>query len=79
MRKEFELTEEQLNKLLGAGKAVPAMYLSGGAPMFGTPQENSNRAWSELGDELGFEYMTVQPVSGKSDGFFTADMKGPAK
>lgn len=73
MRREFKMTEEQHAKLMDACKPVPAMYLSGGAPMFGTPQENANQAWHTLACELGFKYMTVQPVPGKSDYFFTAE------
>jgi hypothetical protein len=37
MRKEFEMTEEELNGLLEACRPTPAMYLSGGTPMGGTP------------------------------------------
>lgn len=73
MRKEFEMTAEQLNALLYASKPTPAMYLSGGTPMFGTPQENANRAWQALGEEMGFDAMTVQPISGKSNRYFTAN------
>jgi aromatic ring-opening dioxygenase catalytic subunit (LigB family) len=31
------------------------MFLSGGTPMFGTPQENANRAWQRLGEKVGFD------------------------
>jgi hypothetical protein len=51
MRKEFEMTGEELNELLEACRLIPAMYLSGGTPMFGTPQENANRAWQRLGEK----------------------------
>ena len=68
------MTQKQLEALLDASKPTPVMFLSGGMPIGGTPQENSNRAWSELGDELGFAYMTVQPVQGKGDRFFTAEV-----
>ncbi len=71
MRKEFEMTEAQEKTLLEACKPTPAMFLSGGQPMFGTPQENANRAWSALGAELGFDGMTVEP-SNKGQRFFTA-------
>lgn len=73
MRKEFQLTPEQVAALLEAGKPTPAMYLSGGEPMFDSPQENANRAWAKLGKELGFKYMTVRPVPGKGHEFFTAE------
>ena len=72
MRKEFEMTKEELNELLEACRPTPAMYRSGGTPMFGTPQENPNTAWQRLGEKYGFDYMTVQPASGKGQRFFTA-------
>ena len=61
MRKTFTMTQAQHAKLIDASKPTPAMYLSGGAPMFGTPQENANRAWAVFGTELGFKHMTVRP------------------
>ena len=70
---EFEMTKEQLDTLLDACKPTPAMYLSGGEPMCGTPQENANRAWADLGKELGFEPWTVKPIQSKGRRFFTAE------
>jgi len=74
MNKEFELSDEDLAVLLDASKPTPAMWLSGGEPMCGTPQENANRAWNNLGEKLGFKPMTVRPVSGKDQKFFTAEL-----
>lgn len=64
MRETFTMTEEQREKLLDASKPTLVMYLSGGVPMGSSPQENANRAWKALGDEMGFEYMSVQPYEG---------------
>jgi len=72
MKKDFEITQEQLDQLLDACKPTPVMYLSGGTPMFDSPQENANRAWAKLGKELGFKPMTVTP-NGKGDRFFSAE------
>lgn len=71
--REYEMTEEQLAKIVEASKSVPAMYLSGGQPMFGTPQENANAAWAALGREMGFAHMTVRPMLGRGDRFFMAE------
>ena len=73
MRKEFQMTDDQLKELLDACKATPAMWLSGGTPMFDTPQENANRAWKKLADEMGFLWDSCQPVPGKSQHYFTAE------
>ena len=73
MRAEFEMTEEEFQTILDAGKPVPAMWLSGGRPMFDSPQENANRAWKLLGAKRGFVWDSVQPVPGKSHRFFTAE------
>lgn len=73
MRKEYGLTEEQYLKLLAASKPTPVMFLPGGKSMFPSTQENANAAWCELGEELGFDGMTVRPLSGKSGKSFTAE------
>lgn len=74
-RREYQLTEEQHARLMKASEPTPAMCLSGGQPMFPTPQQNANAEWARLGNELGFIWDTVEPVPGKSDYFFTAEVK----
>lgn len=64
---EYELTEEQLQKLLDASK--PTVVIRG----FPTPQENANRAWEALGHELGFKHLTVQPIPGRDMRYFQAE------
>lgn len=70
-RRKFEMTEEDLAALLDASKPVPAMLIGSVPPP--TPRENAHRAWERLGKKMGFAYMTVKPVSGKSQRFFTAE------
>jgi hypothetical protein len=70
MRKEYEMTETDLEKILNACKPVPMIMLQCGNPS--SPQENANRAWGELGERMGFNHMTVEPILGKSNRFFTA-------
>jgi len=71
MRKEYELSKEQLDGLMDACKPVTYMVFGGRPPS--SPQENANRAWGNLGSEMGFEYMTVRPISGKDVSFFTVE------
>lgn len=71
MRREYEMTEEQLTQLLDACKPVPYMVMGGVEPS--SPQENANSAWAALGREMGFDGMSVKPVSGKGQRFFTAE------
>lgn len=80
MRKEFTMTEDQLSELLQASRPTPIMYLSGGIPMGPSQQENANQAWQKLGEELGFVWDTVEPVSEKDQRVFTAEVlsKGEA-
>jgi hypothetical protein len=73
MRKEYEMTDQQLEQILDACKPVPVMFLSGGDPMFRSAQENANDAWAALGRELKFKPMTVRPIYGKGQRFFTAE------
>jgi len=72
-RKEFLMSEAQLKKILDACKPVPYMVVGGVEPS--SPQENANRAWKALGDELGFDHMTVKPISGKDQKWFSAEVK----
>jgi len=71
-RTEYEMSEDELKAILDSCKPVPAMMLSGGRPMFDSPQENANRAWARLGEKMGFDSMSVRPISGKGQRFFTA-------
>jgi hypothetical protein len=75
MRKEYEMTQEQLDKLLDACKPVPMIMLQCGTPS--SPQENANRAWKRLGEEMGFDYMTVLPFPAKGHRFFSAEEVKP--
>ena len=70
-RKEFTMSEEQLKKLLEACKPVPLVMLQCGMPP--TPQKMANIAWEELGEEMGFKYMTVRPI-GEDQKKFTAEV-----
>jgi len=79
MRKEYELSQEDLDSILDASKPVPAMYLSGGQLIGNTPQENANRAWKEMGKKYGFVWDTAQPVAGKGQRFITAVAIEPEK
>ena len=71
MRKEFEMTEADLEKILDASK--PTRYMIIGTSMPRSPQENANDAWQELGNRMGFDFMTVVPTN-KGDRFFTANV-----
>ena len=70
MRKQYEMTQEQLDNLMEACKPVAMIMLQCGRPA--SPQENANNAWASLGEEMGFDGMTVEPT-GKGDRFFTAE------
>jgi len=69
-RTNYEMTEADLEAMLDACKPVPYMVMGGHAPS--SPQENANRAWARLGEKMGFDPMTVQPVQGKGSRFFSA-------
>lgn len=71
-RTNYEMTEDDLKAILDACRSTPVMFLSEGTPIGGNQQENANRAWNELGKRMGFDHMTVQPVAGKNQRFFTA-------
>ena len=56
-RTNYEMTDEQLDTLMDSCKPVACIAVGGTAPS--SPQENANRAWSNLGIELGFDSSTV--------------------
>ena len=69
-RTNYEMTQVQLDKILDACKPTPVMMIGGYTGS--SPQENANNAWAALGKEMGFDHMTVQPISGKGTCFFSA-------
>ena len=69
-RTEYEMDEADLAKLLANCKPTPVMMV--GSYTASSPQENANAAWARLGKELGFDSMTVRPIQGKGQRFFTA-------
>ncbi len=74
MRKEYEMSDADLNELLESMKPQPVMYGCGGVPLFQSVRERANAAWKRLGDRIGFDYLSVQPT-GKGDRFFSAEPK----
>jgi hypothetical protein len=70
MKKDYEMTAEDLQTLLKAMRPVPMIALQCGTPR--SVQENANAAWARLGKIMGFDPMTVAP-NGKGDRFFSAE------
>ena len=68
-RVEYEMTQEDLDKILNACKPLLLIATHCGTPR--SPIENANAAWRELGQRMGFDYTTAQP-SGCGDRFFSA-------
>ena len=71
-RTEYEMTEENLKIILEACRPVPVLFGNNGMNLGGSQQENSNIAWEKLGQSMGFDYLTVRPIEGKGNRFFTA-------
>lgn len=65
MKRKFEMTDAQMEKLLDACKPVPYMVIGGVEPL--SPQESANRAWQALADEMGFLWDTVEPPARGED------------
>ncbi len=70
VRREFEMSPEQLAKIIEASR--PVLYLVFGGIEPRSPQENANAAWRSLGEEMGFVWDTVAPVPGRGNTVFTA-------
>ena len=69
-RINYEMTEEDLTTLLEACKPTRVMMIGNYIPP--SPQDNANDAWAILGKKMGFDFMTVQHIAGKSHKFFSA-------
>ncbi|MHA1481922.1 MAG: hypothetical protein ACTSQA_00605 [Candidatus Heimdallarchaeaceae archaeon] len=70
-RVQYKMTEEEFQDLIvNACRSVPCIMVGDSVPS--SPQENANRAWEALGSKLGFDFMTVEPISGAGPRFFTA-------
>ena len=69
-RTNYEMTEADLEAILDACKPVVAIMVGGYEPS--SQQENANNAWAALGRKMGFDHMTVQPINGKGNRFFSA-------
>jgi len=70
MRRDYEMTADDLSALLDAMKPVPMIMLQCGRVQ--SAQENANAAWAKLGAKMGFDPMTVRP-NGRGDRFFSAE------
>lgn len=70
MRKEFEMTDEELKNILEACKPVRYTVMGGHVPT--SPQENANKAWQALAHKRGFVWNSARP-SDKGNKFFTAE------
>lgn len=72
-REEFELTEAEYAALLEACRPVP--YIAAHCGPIRSPQESANEAWVTLGQQRGFDGMSVRPVPGKGPRFITAEVR----
>jgi len=72
-RTNYEMTQTDLDAILEAcSRPAPVISFDGVHDAFPSRQENANRAWAALGEKMGFDPMTVQPISGKGNLFFSA-------
>lgn len=67
----YELTEEQYQRLLEAGR--PVAYIAAQCGPITSPQENANRVWREVAAEHGCRYETIQPAIHSGPRYFTAE------
>lgn len=80
MKKEFEMTEQEFERIKAIAQrpSIPVMkigdYWSGNEK-----QEDANTVWKELGSKYGFEWDSAEGVPGKGPTFFKAIPKADAK
>lgn len=61
MKKQYRMTDEELQSVLDASKPVPYLVFGGMAPP--SPQENVNRAWAAIARAHGVRQMSIGPAS----------------
>lgn len=73
MIKEYQLTEEEFDKILAINKegGDPVMFLSGGTPLGQSLTEKINDYWKQLGAKYNFDWTTVKS-NGKGNLYFDA-------
>jgi len=77
MRQQFRMSEEQYGRLVEASKPVPYMVFGGMEPI--SPREKAEAVWRELGDEMGFDWTTVEPPTNGDNHSFSAVLAERAK
>lgn len=70
-RQQYEMTAEDLERLLEASRPVPYMVFGGVEPP--SPYEAAMAVWRRLGERMGFDPMSVEPVTGQPQTVFTAE------
>lgn len=73
-KKKFTVNDKQFQKILDINKegGDPVMFLSGGVPMGKSKQEKINDYWVELGNELRFDWRTIEPIDNRN--FYAEEM-----
>lgn len=76
MKKEFEMTQDELNQMIAISqaKSMPVMKI-GNVTTGDEKQESANDFWKRLGEKYGFIWDTAEPISGKGYTFFKAIAK----
>ena len=67
-KEKFTLNDEQFQAILDINKkgGDPVMYLSGGTPLGRSLQEKINDFWVILGQKMGFDRETVEPIDNRN-------------
>lgn len=71
-RRDYEMSPEDLRRIMdriAQARSAPLIMLQCGVPP--SLQQVANSAWADLGKQMGFDPMTVQP-NGGGDRFFSA-------
>ena len=71
MKREFEMSQEDYDKLLEASRPVPLIALNYGP--IPSLEQRVGAAWAALGKKMGFIWNTAQPIPGKDSRFFMAE------
>lgn len=75
MRKEFKMEQDELDEIYSIAKSQQPVMKFGDYWSGMDTQEIANAFWKILADKYGFVLDSAEGVSGKSNHFFTAQIK----
>ncbi len=70
--KRYTMTQEELESLYAAAR-TPGVFTGGVLAGHDPARSASEKVWQKIGERLGFQWRTVEPVAGAGNETFEAE------